>query len=235
MIKIKKIGFLPWAFALGFFLLDMLFSLLTSPIPPSIIAGPNAHTLLRFSFRHVITPLIGVWGGTLSVLLLFFAKGLVHACTAMGSKLLLFWHLPTLCGALYFSLMKKDTWYTRAIAALPAALCMVLFWIHPVGRHAYLYPLYWVIPIAVTLITTKPFFFQALGSTFTAHAVGSVLWLYSGILSSPAAWIALIPVVACERFGMAILITGIFHDVNARITGTKKIAYTPSASIKSHE
>jgi len=49
------------------------------------------------------------------------------------------------------------------------------------------------------LFLGQSFFLVALSSSFIAHAVGSVIWLYS--LSMPAEkWIALIPIVAVERF-----------------------------------
>lgn len=194
-----------WAFALVFLLLDLLFGALTV----------SAHTgnIISFSLRHVITPLVGIWGGAVSVLILFFGKGLIHACTAIGSRLLLFWHLPTLCGALYLSLIRKNSWHTKIISALPALVCMALFWIHPIGRCAALYPLYWIIPIAVAVTRPQAFFLHALGSTFTTHAVGSVLWLYGGLLCSPVAWNALIPIVAFERFGFACMMTGVFYGI----------------------
>lgn len=41
-------------------------------------------------------------------------------------------------------------------------------------------------------------FLTALGSTFIAHAVGSVIWCYT-VPMTPAMWLGLIPVVALER------------------------------------
>jgi hypothetical protein len=207
MIRMKKIGWVSWAFALGFLLLDLLFG--------SIAAGSHTGQILNFSLRHAITPLIGIWGGVWSVCILFLGKSLVHVGTALGSRLLLTWHLPTLCGALYFSLLKKNNFYTRLAAALPAIVCMILFWIHPVGRVAILYPLYWTIPVIVALANRHSFFLQALGSTFTAHAIGSTLWLYGGLLLAPAAWTALIPIVALERFGFACFMTAIFYGIKS--------------------
>lgn len=210
MIRMKKIGWISWAFALGFLLLDLIFG--------SIATGSHAGQLLNFSLRHAITPLLGIWGGAYSVGILFLGKSLVHVCTALGSRLLLAWHLPTLCGTLYFSLLKKDSFCTRLVAALPAVSCIILFWLHPVGRQAALYPLYWLIPAAVALTNRRSFFLQALGSTFTAHAIGSVLWLYGGLLLAPAAWTALIPIVALERFGFACFMTAIFYAINSFTT-----------------
>lgn len=215
MLRMKKIGWISWAFALGFFLLDLICG--------SVIIGSQTGHLLNFSLRHAITPLLGIWGGACSVCILFLGKGLIHACTAISSRLLLTWHLPTLTGALYFSLLGKNKFYTRLAAALPAFVCMTLFWLHPVGQLAVFYPLYWIIPVLVALIDQKNFFLQALGSTFTAHAVGSVFWLYGGLLATPAAWTALIPVVALERFGFACLMTAIFYAVQGAAAGIRSL------------
>lgn len=85
---------------------------------------------------------------------------------------------------------------SRAIAIIgPAA--MVLFWLHPQGNAAWVYPLFWVIPVLASFYR-KNLFARSLGSTFTAHAIGSVAYLYA--FNIPAeVWFALIPIVAFER------------------------------------
>ncbi|MCL5436868.1 MAG: hypothetical protein M1549_03280 [Candidatus Dependentiae bacterium] len=210
MARTKKDGWLTWGLAFIFLLIDLLCS--------RLLFGMRWHHQLAFSLRHAVSPLIGVWGGLLSVCILFVTKGLIHACAAWGSRLMLVWHLPTLCGTLYLTLLGRDRRWVRALAAVPALVCMFLFWLHPVGRQAPLYPLYWLIPIAIALSTWKNFFLHALGSTFCAHAVGSTLWLYGGLLASPTAWNALIPVVAFERFGFACLMTTVFLAVTALVS-----------------
>jgi len=74
---------------------------------------------------------------------------------------------------------------------------MVLFALHPVGGQAWVYSLYWLIPVIATFFPER-LAGRALGATFTAHAVGSVAYLYM-FQSTPAFWLALIPVVAVER------------------------------------
>lgn len=230
-MKIKNFGIVTWALALIFLLLDLLAG--------SISTGTHLQHMVHFSLRHAITPLLGIWGGLLSVILLFLGKGLIHIYAAFGSRLLLFWHLPTLCGTLYFTLMRKNALYARIIATAPATICMMLFWIHPVGQTAFLYPIYWVIPVVVAIMNKKSFFLQALGSTFTAHAVGSVLWLYGGLLTSPVAWITLIPVVAYERIGFACLMTSIFYGSKGLTTlfktYLKKISDTLAQPLRNNQ
>jgi hypothetical protein len=77
-------------------------------------------------------------------------------------------------------------------------LCMALFVSHPVGAAAAPYAFYWFIPMIIAMMRTENIWLHSLASTFTAHAVGSVIWLYT-MPMTPAAWLALIPLVACER------------------------------------
>ncbi|MFC1768164.1 hypothetical protein ACFLZX_00230 [Nanoarchaeota archaeon] len=104
--------------------------------------------------------------------------------------------LPMLFAAWYFG-AKKD----KASMIIPAA-AMILFIVHPVGQQVWFYSLYWLIPIVVKVLPAKysnNAFLKGLGATFTAHAVGSIVWLYFINSMTPAAWVGLIPIVAFER------------------------------------
>jgi len=92
---------------------------------------------------------------------------------------------------------------------------MGLFLIHPIGAAASAYTLFWLIPIAFYYISHKNIFFESLGSTYTAHAVGSVIWLYT-VDMTPTAWLALIPLVFIERTLFAIGMTAA-HGMISRI------------------
>jgi len=117
---------------------------------------------------------------------------------------------PMLLAAFYFGTRNK-----RLVAVVPLA-CMALFMLHPVGRQAWFYSLYWVIPIAATLFKNK-LFLKSLGSTFTAHAVGSVAFLYL-IPTTPALWVALIPIVFMERMLFAAGISASFVLFNTALS-----------------
>src|SRR2546430_1999084 len=56
-------------------------------------------------------------------------------------------------------------------------------------------------------------FLQALGSAFIAHAVGSVIWLYT-VGMTPAAWLGLIPVVFVERMLCAAGMTVAYYGIS---------------------
>ena len=93
--------------------------------------------------------------------------------------------------------------------------CFTAFGLHTVGSQALAYTLFWFIPLISTLIAHKNIFIHTVASTFTAHAVGSVLWLYSVGPVTPAAWLGLIPVVMVERLLFASGMTLSIHLIAA--------------------
>jgi hypothetical protein len=74
--------------------------------------------------------------------------------------------------------------------------------------------MYWLIPIAIALYKPESVFLQALGSTFTVHSVGSVIWLYTKQID-PSLWNMLIPVVILERLILASLTTLAFYSIKS--------------------
>ena len=74
---------------------------------------------------------------------------------------------------------------------------MALFIAHPEGRQAWYFSLYWLIPVLAEFKKDR-LILRSLGATFTAHALGSVIFLY-GFGLPAAVWIGLIPIVALER------------------------------------
>lgn len=112
---------------------------------------------------------------------------------------------PMIFAAYYFGRNKRE-----AIGIAIPLLAIAAFIIHPVGRQVWFYSLYWLIPVAVRLIPEKfgkktlP---RSLGATFTAHAVGTALWIWT-VPSTPAFWLTLIPIVALERSLFTLGISG---------------------------
>lgn len=127
--------------------------------------------------------------------------------------------LPTMLAAVYFGLKQKKT-------AIIFPICIVLFLLNPIGRQAWMYSLIWLIPF-VASFGKKRLILNSLGSTFTAHAVGSVIFLYSFGLT-PAIWISLIPVVFIERgfFTIGIWISClIFNTILDKLTNFRTIYF----------
>lgn len=151
-----------------------------------------------FSLAPIIVPLSGMLGGIEGSFVLFAISCIVRfVWSGMFSFHFLAYHIPGLFASLYLSC---PHWGLRL---LPAVLCMILFLAHPVGLAAGVYTLLWLIPIGIYLIGKKNIFLDALAATFTAHAVGSVIWLYT-MPMTPHAWLALIPVALVERFTYAL-------------------------------
>lgn len=116
--------------------------------------------------------------------------------------------LPTLFASLswYRSENPKSILDTLLHLVLPA-LCIALFCLSPVGSHAKCYSLFWLVPIALYFLPVKGIALttsRAIKSSFIAHAVGSVFWVYL-VPMTHADWNALIPIVALERCVMSVL------------------------------
>lgn len=132
---------------------------------------------------------------------------------------------PMVFAAIYFGSKNKLT-------ALPAIICMFLFWMNPNGAQAWAYSLYWLIPVGAAFYKDN-IIARALGSTFTAHAIGSVAFLYAYGLP-PQVWMALIPVVAVERLTFAAGIVVSFYAINTVVDiVTSKTGFT-FANIEKH-
>lgn len=173
------------------------------------VGFPLGDNMLYFACWAVVLPLIGNFmnathGGLLTGLmwLLYyipfsFPITLASLPITMG--------IPTLFATFSWRVSKqpKKAGHFLVHCALPL-LCMLFFYLSPVGG-GWVYSLYWLIPIALYLLSlVRPglLFERALQSTFIAHALGSVIWAYF-IPMAPSDWIDLIPVVALERLLMA--------------------------------
>jgi len=108
--------------------------------------------------------------------------------------------------ALCFGMVRGNKW---AGIVIPIA-GMLLFWANPVGAEAWGYALLWLIPVAASLFASN-LFARSVASTFQAHVIGSLAFLY--LVGLPAsAWWALIPLVLVERtlFAAGISVTYVF-------------------------
>ncbi len=170
-----------------------------------------------FSVKAVLFPLAGAFAGVGGAVFLTGLRLLIRSLwgAALDAHILAHF-LPGLCASL--------SWATRSSlmhVVLPLG-CMFLFVIHPVGAQVWYYSLYWFIPVVVYLLSeyvltgslsasftqksAGTIYLSALESTFIAHAVGSVIWLYT-VPMHAAVWQALLPLVAVERLIFAASMT----------------------------
>ena len=154
-----------------------------------------------FSLAHCLAPLVGIFAGGMGALLYFAIKTTMSLCSV--KSVIFACHLPTLAAALYLSCI-HTTQYTisfgkKLLLAIIPATAILIFCTHTIGCQAWGYSLFWLIPLAAILLPHQNIALHLLGSTFTAHAVGSVVWLYTVPTMTATMWLNLIPVVVVER------------------------------------
>jgi hypothetical protein len=163
-----------------------------------------------FSLTHAIAPVWGMYAGIRSSSMVFAIRTIMTLLWAQSyNTLLLACHIPTLAATCYLSLMRNPSNFRRGIAALCPIACAIAFICHPTGMQAVAYTSFWIIPV-ITALYGQSMFMHALGSTFTAHAVGSVIWLYTMPISATS-WLALMPIVCLERLTFALGITTCYY------------------------
>lgn len=173
------------------FLVSTLIILLAKLIPFSFIIGSqNAFfsattTIALLTLRHV----------GLGAFVLFLIP--LQDVTITSLFLFLLHRTPLLFAGWSYKAFDKVT------SIIVPAVCFVLFVIHPVGQQAWPYALYWILPILVCISKSKHIFLRALSSVFIAHAVGSIIWIYTHQMGYEV-WLGLIPLVLVERILMAL-------------------------------
>ncbi len=174
-------------------------------IPATQLAGSKVKFTAYDAFAPVVGSFIGSMPGVIAVFLMQLFNFFVHDAHIedVGTIIRFF---PMLFAVLYFA--RKD----KLNFIIPIA-AIVVFLAHPIGRQVWYFSLFWIIPIITYFIRDRFLFARALGATFTAHAVGGALWIWT--FSLPVVvWNSLIPVVVMERFLFALGITGSFVIVN---------------------
>jgi len=179
---------------------------LSSFVKFSFILGSKR---LFFSAINITGPLLGHYNGIGSFLLLLMRKKFTSfyslaSCMSNGLFNPLVYSIPTIIASGY--------WFGshRFIRMGLPILCMALFIVHPIGREAFFYSLYWLIPLIVHMMPVQMAFTEALGTTFLAHGIGSVLMLYCMPMSAEY-WLGLMPVVIIERLLFASGMTALFY------------------------
>lgn len=176
--------------------------ILLSLIKVSFISGLHK---FFFSGINFALPIIGnLFGGALSGFIVFvfllFKKLTIGGAFTLG--------IPTLFATLYISLVnnKKDNnlnkFYIFLLSVFLPLFSIFLFILNPVGKQAFLYSFYWFVPVVLYFVNKNNLFFRYLTATFIAHAVGSIIWLYT-VPMTASQWLSLIPVVWVERLVFA--------------------------------
>ena len=174
-------------------------------IPVAQLEGSRVKFTVYDAFAPIAGAFIGSIPGVIAVFLMQFFNFLAHGAHIEDAGTIIRF-FPTLFAALYFA--KKG----RFNLIIPA-IAIIAFLAHPIGRTVWYFALFWIIPIVAYYFRDRFLLARALGSTFTAHAVGGALWIWAFALPAPV-WNSLIPVVAAERILFSLGIAGAFILVN---------------------
>ena len=184
--------------------------LLALQIPFTRLLGSN----VKFTLFDFLAPTMGAFLGTLpgiiSVLTMQVVNLILHGGKFdLGGIIRLF---PTLFAVAYFAKKRPSNF-------IVPVLCILAFNLNPIGRSAWQYSMFWLIPIAAHFYRKnlpagrQDLFIKSLGATFTAHAVGGALWVWTFGLSKQI-WLSLIPQVILERTAMAVGIAVSYVVIN---------------------
>ena len=217
-----------------FFLLFMALVLVGKQINFSPLVGTENQffTLFQF-FGPIAGAILGPVVGVLSVAFSQVADVFIMGKEANALTLLRM--LPMLFAAFYFGtkgmgikgirmngkpLLKVISSSKNALFSIAVPLlCILAFVAHPVGRTVWFFSLFWLIPILGKLLPENipgSLIFRSLGATFTAHAVGGAIWVWTVPMTAEA-WIGLIPIVAYERILFALGIAGSYLVFNSTL------------------
>ncbi|MBN1385876.1 hypothetical protein JW968_02745 [Candidatus Woesearchaeota archaeon] len=200
IFSVKRIAFLGLFIAVVFVANRLNFS--------SVIGSEAQYFTLFQFFGPIAGAFLGPVFGAISVLGAQIADYLIFgkAFTLINMIRL----TPMVFAAIYFGSKR------RYIGIAVPLVCMALFIANPTGRAAWLYAMFWWIPVIVKILPKRysdNLLLKSLGSTFTAHAVGSAAWMYA-VPMAPEQWLMLIPVVVIERLAFTLGITGSYVVFN---------------------
>lgn len=203
----KNLLFLAIFVILGFAALQVPFT--------TVIGSKVKFTLFDF-FAPMASGFIGTIPGLVAVLLMQLANFVLHGAQVVDAGTIIRF-FPPLAAVWYFSSKSKFN-------IIIPLLAIAAFNLHPIGRSAWLYSMFWLIPIICYFWREKFLLARALGATFTAHALGGALWIYAFGLSQEI-WLGLIPVTAVERglFTLGIMAAYLAMNNALNILTVKKI------------
>lgn len=195
-----------------FFALFTLLGFASLQIPFNKLAGSNVSFTLFDFFGPIAGAFLGPIYGVASVLGVEVANNLIKGTPwTTGTIIRLF---PTLFATFYFATVSKkgpNNW----ILAVPF-VAIFAFLAHPSGRVVPQYSLFWLIPLIAYKFRNN-LYMRSLGATFTAHAVGGMMWIWAFNLPATV-WNGLIPVVISERLLFAVGIAASFIVMKQAVT-----------------
>ncbi len=215
-----------------FLLLFIGGALIAARINFSTLVGSTNQTLTMFQF---FGPIAGAFLGGIFGIVTVLASQIINNLL-LGKEWTLVTVLrllPMLFAVFYFAYFHNKQKYKTAVMILVPVLAIILFNLHPIGRQAWYYSLFWLIPI-LAVVGEKlhgKLFFRSFGATFTAHAIGTIVWVYT-VPMTVEQWTALVPITAYERFAFGIGIAVSFVVVNTLLDVICDKLIIPSETLK---
>ncbi len=208
-----------------FFVLFTLLAYIAMEFNFSTLLGMPEGQNQNFTFFQFIGPVAGGFlGAGVGIFAVLFAESINFVIAGKEASVLnILRLLPMLFAAYYFAKNSKRMLSDKLGILIPL-LCIGLFIINPLAQYGWFYSLFWLIPLAAKFLPDR-LFLRSLGATFTAHAVGTVVWIYSLSLIGTAVfpmefWTMLMSVTLGERilFAIGISITYIaFNTILSKI------------------
>ena len=185
---------------LVFLLLFLVLSIVSMRINFSKLIGAENQFFTLFQFFGPVAG--GFLGSAYGVITVLLAQLLDFLLSGKQLTLLNITRLsPMLFAAYYFSQYKKRD-FNDKFAIVISALAILIFWLHPIGQQAWYFALFWTIPIIAKFLPDW-LILRSFGSTFTAHAIGGAIWVWT-VPMTAAQYALLVPVVIFERTLFAI-------------------------------
>jgi hypothetical protein len=194
-----------------------ILGLVALQVPLTAMLGANTKFTLYDLFAPALGGIVGVVPAILTILLTQMLNVIIHgaAIPNMAGIIRIF---PSLFATVYFA-------KNRRMNVIVPFLAILAFNLHPIGHSAWIYSMFWLIPIVMNYFRNN-IFLRSMGATFAAHAVGGALWVWTFGLTKQM-WLALIPQTILERtiFAAGITASSIVLSYLIRMVGDKKFTF----------
>jgi hypothetical protein len=176
----------------------------------SALVGSNSQYFTFFQFFGPIAA--SFLGPTIGIASILFAELIDFVVSGKAFDPLNILRLaPMLFATFYFAKFAKKQG-VKDFSIIICLICIAVFVLNPVGMQAWYYSLFWTIPILAKLFS-KNLFLRSLGATFTAHAIGGAIWVWTVPMTAQQ-YFFLIPITTVERIMFAFGITISFFAFN---------------------
>lgn len=166
--------------------------------------GHNSAAITGFA---AIAPVVATYTGTWFILSQYCLKLLLNTPNLESLSPIIARQLPSFIACKVFN---TRAWWWQVVPCLVALVVFNCYWF---GTVAMVYSILWLLPLALFFLGLNNMLARALYASFNAHAVGTIVWLFTDSLTA-SQWCALTPIACLERLIIAggILIAAVIAD-----------------------